>query len=173
MRGAIPPFPNTSSWRGAQLKNTGKYLPFTLCVMEIYILEVSLTNKAYCLIRCTSMNTMAEIFKCATTSVLQCTSYHLICRTNFYIRPILSQAIHYRVVYFQVLFKCGLQRALYIRVTNFISGFCSCLLSAVTIYPATLPMLSFHSYFSIMYHKTHMLDLPSWMSSCLLVCLLD
>jgi len=30
MRGAIPPLPNTPSWRGAQLKkSTGTTLPFT------------------------------------------------------------------------------------------------------------------------------------------------
>jgi hypothetical protein len=27
MRGALPPLPNTPSWRGAQLKNTGTTLP--------------------------------------------------------------------------------------------------------------------------------------------------
>jgi len=30
MNGSIPPLPNTPSWRGAQLKNTGTILPSPL-----------------------------------------------------------------------------------------------------------------------------------------------
>jgi len=32
MRGAIPPLPNTPSWRGAQEKSTGTTLPFTFSI---------------------------------------------------------------------------------------------------------------------------------------------
>jgi hypothetical protein len=32
MRGAIPPFPSTSSWRGAQLKHRDSFI-FTVCIV--------------------------------------------------------------------------------------------------------------------------------------------
>jgi hypothetical protein len=38
MRGAIPPLPNTSSWRGGLL-SIGKTVPFTLPLLDGYNLE--------------------------------------------------------------------------------------------------------------------------------------
>jgi hypothetical protein len=44
MRGAIPPLPNTPSWRGAQLKSTGTTLPLPSTSDKVHFVYTKNSN---------------------------------------------------------------------------------------------------------------------------------